>query len=208
MTADDLFDAITAHRAALIDQLEPLNDQQWNTASLCEGWAVRHVVGHLVSIQDVPTWRFIVGAVGMSGFHRKVDRFAREFGARDKSELLDRFRELVPNRKAPPLIGPMAPMMDLMVHSLDIGKPLGLPALYAPDAAKAVLDAMYHGFPVMASKSRTKGLRFEADDLDWAAGSGPLIRGSGGDLALAITGRLGALVDLQGDGVPALRSRL
>ncbi len=60
----------------------------------------------------------------------------------------------------------------------------------------------------MAPASRTKGLRLEATDLDWASGSGPVVRGSAGDLALAISGRLGALDDLRGDGVDVLRSRV
>jgi uncharacterized protein (TIGR03083 family) len=205
---DALFDAIAAHRVALIDQLQPLNDGEWDADSLCDGWRVRDVVGHLVSLLDIPTWRFIVGTVAMSGFHRKVDRFAREYGARSKPELLALYRELAPKRKAPPRIGPMAPMMDVLVHSLDIGGPLGLPAIYTPAAARAVLDAMCTGFPVMAPRSRTQGLRLEADDLDWAAGAGPQIRGSAGDLALAITGRPWALANLHGDGVAVLRSRM
>ena len=208
MTDDELFEAIAAHRSRLIDQLDPLTSSQWSTPSLCGGWEVRHVVGHLVSLQLVPTWRFIVGAVGMSGFHRKVDRFAREFGERDKADLLECLRGFVASRKAPPKIGPMAPLMDLTVHSLDIGKPLGLPSILEPRAARAVLTAMSAGFPVMAPKSRSKGLRLEANDLDWASGSGAVVRGSAGDVALAISGRLGALDDLDGDGVELLRSRI
>jgi uncharacterized protein (TIGR03083 family) len=208
VTDDELFDAIAVHRARLIDQLVSLTDVQWTASSLCEGWEVRHVVGHLVSLQVVPTWRFIVGSVGMSGFHRKVDRFAREFGERDKSDLLSRYRDLVGSRKAPPRIGPMAPLMDLIVHSLDIGKPLDLPSVLEVHAVREVLTSMSKGFPVMAPKSRSKGLRLEANDLDWASGSGPLVRGSAGDLALAISGRLSALDDLEGDGIEVLRSRV
>lgn len=208
MTDDELFDAIALHRARLIEQLEPLTDGQWTAPSLCEGWEVRHVVGHLVSLQAVPTWRFIVGSVGMSGFHRKVDRFAREFGERDKSDLLSRYRDLVGSRKAPPMIGPMAPLMDVIVHSLDIGKPLGLPSVLEARATREVLTAMGVGFPVMAPKSRSKGLRLEANDLDWASGSGPLVRGAAGDLALAISGRVSVLDDLEGDGIEVLRPRV
>lgn len=142
----------------------------------------------------------------MSGFHRKVDRVAREFGERDKSDLLKQYRDLVASRKAPPRIGPVAPLMDVIVHSLDIAKPLGLPSILESRATRAVLTAMSEGFPVMAPKSRSKGLRLEANDLDWASGSGAIVRGSAGRLALAISGRLGALDDLEGDGVEVLRS--
>ena len=208
MTDDELFEAIGAYRSRLVDQLESLTDSQWRAPSLCDGWEVRHVVGHLVSVMTVPTWRFIVGSIGMSGFHRKVDRFAREFGEFDKSDLLARYRGLVVSRRAPARIGPMAPLMDVTVHSLDIGKPLGLPSILDARAARAVLTAMSEGFPVMAPKSRSKGLRLEANDLDWASGSGALVRGAAGDIALAISGRPGALDDLEGDGVDVLRARL
>jgi uncharacterized protein (TIGR03083 family) len=208
VTDDELFEAIGAYRSRLVDQLESLTDSQWRAPSLCEGWEVRHVVGHLVSVITVPTWRFIVGSVGMSGFHRKVDRFAREFGEFDRSDLIARYRALVASRRAPARIGPMAPLMDVTVHSLDVGKPLGLPSILDDRAASAVLTAMSEGFPVMAPRSRSEGLRLEANDLEWASGSGALIRGAAGDLALAISGRRRALDDLEGDGVDVLRRRL
>ncbi len=146
MTDDELFDAIADHRARLIAQLEQLTGPQWHAPSLCAGWEVRHVVGHLVSLQVVPTWRFIVGAVGMAGFHRKVDGFARQFGELEKSDLLARFGDVAASRRAPPRIGPMAPLMDVVVHALDIAKPLGLPSIQEPGATRSVLTAMSEGF--------------------------------------------------------------
>ena len=47
MGRDAEFDNIRRLRLALCDQLEPLTDDQWDTASLCEGWRVREVLGHL-----------------------------------------------------------------------------------------------------------------------------------------------------------------
>ncbi len=208
MTEDELFESVASRRSCLADQLEALTDEQWDAPSLCAGWKVRHVVGHLVSLQVVPTWRFLAGTVGLSGFHRKVDRFAREFGERDRAELLTRFRDLVGSRKAPPRLGPMAPLIDVVIHSRDIGKPLGLPSILEGPVAPAVLTAMARGFAVMAPKSRSTGLRLETSDIDWAFGSGALVRGSAGDVALALGGRPGALNDLDGPGVDLLRSRL
>lgn len=45
------------------------------------------------------------------------------------------------------------------------------------------------------------GLRFEATDLDWTCGSGPVVRGTGEALALGLTGRSVVLAELAGDGV-------
>ena len=54
-----LFDAVSAQRHRLIRVLEDLSDEQWNMQSLCEKWRVRDVVGHLVSILDIPIRRFL-----------------------------------------------------------------------------------------------------------------------------------------------------
>jgi hypothetical protein len=51
-------------------------------------------------------------------------------------------------------------------------------------------------------------VRFRATDQDWAHGQGPEISGPSEALALAIGGRLVALDDLAGPGLPVLRSRL
>ncbi|WP_280234759.1 hypothetical protein [Nocardia cyriacigeorgica] len=52
-----------------------------------------------------------------------------------------------------------------------------------------------------------EGLRFEATDLDWTHGSGPIISGPAEALLLALSGRTPALDRLHGDGVPILRAR-
>ena len=57
-------------------------------------------------------------------------------------------------------------------------------------------------------KRRPAGLRFEASDLDWAWGSGPLVRGTAEAVLLALTGRTVVLAELDGDGVAVLRGRL
>ncbi len=51
-------------------------------------------------------------------------------------------------------------------------------------------------------------MRFEANDIDWAHGSGPTVSGSAKALLLAITGRTTAFGPLSGDGVSTLRARV
>ena len=123
MDKDAMFDLVTQHRLALCDQVQDLSTEQWEAASRCEGWRVRDVLAHLVTVQDIATWRFVIGVVSISGFDRRVDRFALEYGARDPDQLIARYRELASNRVTPPFVGPIAPLADVMVHSLDIGEP-------------------------------------------------------------------------------------
>ena len=73
-----MFQALRGHRLALCDQLDGLTDEQWNAASLCDGWRVRDVLGHLVSVQVVPTWKFMMGVYSMKSFDRRADKIARD----------------------------------------------------------------------------------------------------------------------------------
>jgi hypothetical protein len=45
------------------------------------------------------------------------------------------------------------------------------------------------------------------DDAQWSAGGGPEVSGPVLSLALAMTGRSGALADLSGDGLATLQAR-
>ena len=60
--------------------------------------------------------------------------------------------------------------------------------------------------PVIGAAGRTRGVRLVATDMEWSAGHGPEVHGSGEALLLAMTGRVAAVVgDLDGDGVALLR---
>jgi uncharacterized protein (TIGR03083 family) len=130
MDKGEIHSEVVQERLRLCDQVQTLTSEQWNAASLCAGWRTRDVFAHLVSLQDIPTWKFLVGIVGMKGFNRRVDRFARQYGERDPAELVARHGQLAPSRLAPPFIGPIAPLTDVVVHGLDIQRPLGLEPTY------------------------------------------------------------------------------
>jgi hypothetical protein len=105
-----------------------------------------------------------------------------------------------------------APLTDLCVHTRDIERPLGLASPLDPDALRAVLTYVCGGKARgFIPASRTKGLTFEASDLGdrgWAIGAGPIVRGTGEAIMMAVNGRRSALTDLAGDGVPLLANRL
>ena len=207
VNTDDMFNAITAHRLALADQLDVLTAQQWDAASLCEGWRVRDVLGHLVSILDLPTWKFLVGVFSLSGFNRRADTLARQYGDRHTAELLKLYRTLASKPMAPPGVGPIAPMADVITHTFDIAKPLGLPIIHAAEPARTVLTKMAGGFPGFVSKKRVAGLSFATTDLDWSFGRGPEVTGTVGDVLLALAGRKAGLAAVDGPGAAAFRDR-
>lgn len=110
-----MFDAISAQRVRLADQFDGFTDDQWNTLSLCEGWRVRDVVGHLLSILAIPLGKFLLNVAKARSFDRYSDQVAREIGARDPQAIVAAFRAKVDTRFSPPIVGPIAPLTDIYV---------------------------------------------------------------------------------------------
>ena len=90
---------------------------------------------------------------------------------------------------------------EIVVHSDDIRRPLGLPNDVDREALIACLE-MYKSasFPI-GTKKRIDGLRLVATDVDWTHGTGPEVTGPGLALLAAMTGRAAGLSDLGGEGI-------
>lgn len=209
--ADDTFAMIAAERRALCDEMATWADEQWATPSLCAGWTVRDVAGHLLTPFTVSNLRF-AGGMLTSGFSftKASDRFARAEAARPVDEIVATFRAHADSRFTPPGNGPEAPLTDVLVHGQDMRRPLGLAHAFAPEHLVRSLEFV-KGSPFgFVPRRRLDGLRFVASDLDWSAGpdDGAAVEGPGEALLLAITGRAAALDDLAGPGVDLLRRRL
>jgi uncharacterized protein (TIGR03083 family) len=203
-----MFQSIGVHRAQLIEQLDRLTAQDWDANSLCKGWKVRDVVGHLVSILDVPMPKFVGKAILAGSFDRIADRFAREFGALEQQELLDAYRRVANKRFAPPGIGPIAPLTDLLVHIRDIERPLNLSSTIEEVSMHTVLGFVCGGKARgFVPAKRTNGLRFVATDSNWSIGAGPVVTGTGEAIMMAVTDRRVALQDLSGDGLAMFAER-
>jgi uncharacterized protein (TIGR03083 family) len=209
MTHDELFAAVSRHRLLLCDQLESLTDEQWDTSSLCAGWRTRDVLGHLVSILELPTPAFLWRCVGSGGFNRGNAKIAREFGQRDPRALVDAYRRLAKRRFSPPFAGPIAPLTDVLIHSRDIGRVVDLAPVHEVDSVRVVLDFMCgrRTFGFVARKL-VDGLQLSASDIDWSAGDGAEVHGSAEAIMMTLAGRASALDELSGEGEPLLRQRL
>lgn len=204
-----LFDAVTAQRHRLIGVLDDLSDEQWNARSLCEKWRVRDVVGHLVTILDIPAGRFLWRSFRARSYDGYAADVACEYGSQDPGQLLAKYRQLAGKRIAPPIVGPIAPLTDVLIHTRDIERPLGISATLHPEGLRAALDYCCGGRAIgFVPGKRTKGLRFEASDMDWSVGDGALVSGPAEAILLAVTNRPIALSELSGDGAEMLGNRL
>jgi uncharacterized protein (TIGR03083 family) len=209
VTKDEMLDKIVLHRGRLIDRLADVSPTDWDTPSLCTGWKVRDVVGHLVSILDISMAKFVGSAILARSFDKVADRFAREYGARDPKSLLDSYRSVADKKFAPPGVGPIAPLTDLLVHTRDIERPLGLSNNIQEPSMHTVLNFVCGGKARgFVPAKRTNGLRFLATDSDWSIGAGPLVTGPADAIMLAATNRRASLSDLSGDGAALFAQRL
>jgi uncharacterized protein (TIGR03083 family) len=205
----EVYAEIASARRELADYLDTLDDEAWLTQSLCGNWTVRDVAAHLSMplTTSVPRVMMAVAASGFS-FDKANDKLSRERAAKlSPKELAAALRDNAEHRFKPPFLGPEAPLTELTVHASDIRRPLGDTVPVPKERAAAVLDFLMKAPQGFVQKKRLAGLRFEATDIEWSHGAGPLVRGPTEALILAITGRSVALDDLEGDGVATLRAR-
>jgi len=204
----DTWQMIKAERASLVDALATLADADWDKPSLCTGWTVRDVVGHMISTANMTPPKFFAKMAG-SGFNfQTMTRKEIEHATvgRTNAELLDRLRSRVDARTAPP--GPAPTWLgETIVHGEDVFRALGPYRNHPIEHVLAVADFYKNSNLLIGTKNRIAGVTLRATDADWRHGSGPEASGPAIALVLAMTGRKSALDDLSGDGVTTLRER-
>lgn len=189
-------------RGELVELLRSLTDAEWETPSLCAGWRVRDVVGHLqTDTVSLPSYVMLGLRTGPS-VDRVNEALVQQFRKLPPAELVDR---LARSNGWFSRFLPAVALADMFVHQQDIRRPLGYERKVP---AERLIQVLGSPDPFAFPRRYLKGLRWEASDVNWAKGSGPVVRGPGEALALAMVGRAVALGDLDGDGVPELRARL
>jgi uncharacterized protein (TIGR03083 family) len=190
MAGDDLLPTITAERRAFAGVLEALPDADWNAPSLCSGWRVREVVAHMTMPFRYPAPRFLGEMVRSRGnFARMADRVARRDARAPIGTLLDGWRTNENHPWKPPGGGLKGALTHDVVHGLDITIPLGIEHPVSEQALRVVLDHATTPLSLKHSGLDVTGIRFEADDLDWAFGDGKPLRGRARYLLMVLMDR-------------------
>jgi uncharacterized protein (TIGR03083 family) len=207
---DRAWHAIRAQRVAVADLLESLDAGEWSRPSLCQGWTVQDVAAHLTLQQLGLLEGLAMFARTPGGMNRVICEAARREAARtSREDIVAGIRASADSRRHNVGVTFQETLIDALVHSQDIARPLGRTLPLPPEGALIAARRVWSkGWP-FHPRRRLAGLRLVAADTDWAAGEGPEIRGMTADLLLVLTGRgAAALDDLEGDGVPELRRRL
>lgn len=201
----DIWPVIHAERKALADDVRGLSGEQWATPSLCSTWTVRDVLAHMTATAKIAGPAFFPKLLA-SGFSlaRMQDKDIAVERGTSPADTLARFEAVETSVRHPP--GPVDTWLgEVIVHSEDIRRPLGIAHDYPAAALRRAADFYAGSNLVIGAKRRIAGLTLAATDADWTHGTGPGVSGRLVDLILAMTGR--GAGTLSGEGAATLRSR-
>ena len=130
----DIWPAVHAERKALAADLRALSDDDWATPSLCAEWTVRDVLAHMISAAELTPPTFFAGliAAGFS-FDKLQDKGIAARQGATPADTLAGFEAVLTSVKHPPGPGPTW-LGEVIVHSEDIRRPLGISRAYPTDA--------------------------------------------------------------------------
>ncbi|MEU4078797.1 maleylpyruvate isomerase family mycothiol-dependent enzyme [Streptomyces venezuelae] len=205
----DVWPLVHAERAALIEALAGLGDEQWREESLCTGWTVHDVTAHLVDTALTTRTGFLLGlARARFDFDQQnAVGVARRRGD-DPQETLRRLRRVATRRSTPP--APLdSRLVEEVVHGEDIRRPLGLKRRYPTGVVtRALLCQTRTSASFGGAKELVSRVRLTATDTKLEIGDGPGVTGPALSLLLAVSGRMVALDDLSGPGVEMMVTEL
>jgi uncharacterized protein (TIGR03083 family) len=200
--------AVRTIRLHIADFLASLTPAEWDAASLCAGWRVRDVAGHLAHIPTITTWEMVAAAPrGRFNPHRINTLLAVRYGSEEPARIVERLRAHAGDRRTARTLDTRDSLFDAIVHSQDMAVPLGREFPVPADDSRAGLERVWDmGWPFRARR-RFAGLTLTATDSAWTVGTGPEVTGPSLALLLLLTGRAATVADaLHGPGVAALRS--
>ncbi|WP_456848185.1 maleylpyruvate isomerase family mycothiol-dependent enzyme [Geodermatophilus sp. SYSU D00742] len=200
---------VHTERTRLLRVLDGLDEEQWDTPSLCAGWTVRDLVVHVLMPYELSAPRFLLMMLRAKfDFDRAADRWAAT-DTRRPAEVVAGLRGTQHRTFSVPGAPVEAPLSHLVIHAQDVYRPLGVPSPTDPENARIALEQL------TSPRARGSlppgildGLAFSATDIDWRFGEGAQVSGPATALLTTLSGRTAAVPELAGAGVPDVRARL
>lgn len=203
-----IWQAVHEERRRLVEDLEGLSDEQWQTPSLCPGWSVHDVVAHLID-SAITTRLGFVRQMFMAhlDFDRANDHGVAKHRTTDPVDTLEAFRAVCDRTDTPP--GPLATrLVEAYVHGEDIRRPVGIHRDYPSEHVMTALEYMARtGARFGGGRERVRGLRLRPLADGRAIGEGAEVRAEAIALLLAASGRPTGSEELTGDGARLLAAR-
>lgn len=174
--------------------LEGLPAERWEAPSLCEGWRVRDVAGHLAWRLGTPGAE-LAGQVARTMRRRRIgpmwaiDTLSTEAASAPTDELVARLRRIARQKLAGEGRVGLTELTEAVVHSYDITGALGIPIEVEPRVSEAVARARLPLVPVATAAVLTER-RLVAADAGWEVGVGDTaVEGSAQGVVLYLFGR-------------------
>ena len=220
MDDDEVWAAVDARRAALVDLLVTLTADQWQRQSLCEAWNVHEVAAHL-TMPALGMRRAMPLVLRHPGGTNTVIREASKDLARrlPPEQVVEKLRSMIGFHHHFVLTCREA-LIDVVGHSLDMAVVLAgespaaerlassLPPAHVAEAADRVVATAASWRGKVFRPLALQGLTLRADDQPWSTGSGPEVVGSMTEVFLLLTGRTAWLDRVHGPGAEMLRERV
>jgi uncharacterized protein (TIGR03083 family) len=203
---ETVWDVVVAERFHLHDHLRALTAEEWDHPSVCAGWRVRDVAAHVISAPQLD-WRTTLrtGRDVWRGYNQLIYRDARRRGAAPVADILAQYDEWAGVRRGPATVTHLEPLIDVLVHTQDILRPLGRHHAMPADAAAVAANRARWLAPLSGSLDVVRHTRMRATDTDWERGRGPLVEGPMSELLLVCMGRKAAAGTLTGAGADRLQ---
>jgi uncharacterized protein (TIGR03083 family) len=139
-------------------------------------------------------------------FTRLSNEIATSDATLPAAELVANLRADALHHWTPPGGGYHGALNHVVIHSLDVTVPLGVPRRSPDETIRIVLDDLTEGAGHAHFGIEIHGRRLSATDLDWSYGSGSELRGPAEDLALVMCGRTVGDGRLEGPLLPRVDS--
>ncbi len=191
----EILAVLPEERDQLVSDLRTLAPADWERPSLCDGWAVRDVVGHLLCVWK--TWQYglpIVVGLLRHGFRVNVwiERDARKRAAGRSPEAL--IADLAATRSETTIGARFHPLAGIsisewVIHGQDIRRPLGISRPLSTERLITVADTLTARLPFPLGRARRVPRRYEATDADWSWGKGEVVRAPLEEIVMRLAGR-------------------
>jgi uncharacterized protein (TIGR03083 family) len=186
IVAGELWRAIDTQRTALATLLSDLGPDEWAHPSLCDGWTVRDVTGHLL-LSAHPAEMLRIARRAASGLDEAIRLSGVRVARRHTTDALTAaVRGLTGTRRRLPYVTARTALVDVTVHSLDIAVPLGRAAAPPPEVTAIAAAGVWKRLPGLWPRPP---FTLKATDTPWQEGTGPLVAAPIADLLLILTGR-------------------
>ncbi len=198
MTHDDeVWARVAAQRCVLADALSDLSDPEWATGSACQGWSNHDVLAHLVWLAELSIPRMLVDVSAASLRHRcgpigAIAPIAVDLArTAPPDELLDRLRLASEGRFVPPSAPPEVALAEVVVHGMDITRPLGRPDVASAEVIDQVTGSIRRFHRVYGTSRDVRDATLVSTETGWtSAGPGDRrIEATSADLLLWAAGR-------------------